>query len=113
VGILQLKEGLKMPCEICNRKSEEIRDILRPFNLHLVEPVCGVKILAEWFLGARESIKEMEDQRDNAIELKKQAVVEMNSALVGAKEAEAKLAAFNRALNITIDTVNDINRACI
>ncbi len=38
-----------MPCDVCERKSEEIREILKPYNLHLVEPVGGVRLLAEAF----------------------------------------------------------------
>lgn len=36
-----------MRCEICDKKSEEIRDILRPYDLHLYPPVDGVRLLAE------------------------------------------------------------------
>ncbi len=43
-----------MKCKVCWEKAEEIRDILRPFGLHLIEPVAGVRILAEEFLKARE-----------------------------------------------------------
>jgi hypothetical protein len=86
-----------MPCEICNRKSEEIRDILRPFNLHLVEPVGGVKILAEWFAPAlrlKERIKEVESARD--------------AALNRAREAESKLAALTATINSVTEMLEGI-----
>lgn len=35
------------PCPICQQKSDEIREILRPFGLDHVEVVGGVRLLAE------------------------------------------------------------------
>jgi len=39
-------EETRGPCKVCAAKTEEIRDILRPFGLDLLEPVGGVRWLA-------------------------------------------------------------------
>lgn len=49
-----------MKCEVCEQKSEEIRTILRPFNLHLIEPIGGIRILSEALSEARDEIKGLE-----------------------------------------------------
>lgn len=59
------------PCKICQEKSEEIRDALRPAGngLYLMDPVGAIKLAVKWLVGYHEQLAAIRGQGAHAFRI--------------------------------------------